>query len=57
MFSCVSSFIIISKGFQDFDRLERRSKVIFLIGTPIISIYYSNEVFLPNCCYELLSHV
>ena len=29
----------------------------FVIGTQLISIYLSNAVFIPNCCYELLGHV
>ena len=45
------------KSFQGFLVDWREDPKRFVIKTPLISIYYSNAVFIPICCYELLSHV
>ena len=46
-----------SKGFLGFLVDWREDPKLFVIGTPLISIYYSHAVFRHICCYELLGHV
>ena len=47
----------IAKGFLGFLVDWREDPKRFIIGTPLISIYLSMQLFIPYCCYELLSHV
>ena len=35
----------------------RENSKLFVIETPLISIYYSNAFFIRYCSYELLGHV
>ena len=50
-------YLFYRKGFLRFLVYWREDAKLFLIETPLISIYYSNAVFIPYWCHELLGHV